>query len=123
MSGLSKIAGLPQMKLGWIVAEYGRQFASYGLRHSVQPGITGWAQVRFGYAANSEETKHKLTYDLFYVKSLSPMLDLKIALFTIPTILFGPTGGNYHAPDEWVSLSSCVKAVEIVAATAADFCA
>jgi acetylornithine deacetylase len=41
----------------------------------------------------------------------------------IPTILFGPTGGNYHAPDEWVSLSSCVKAVEIVRATAAGFCA
>jgi acetylornithine deacetylase len=41
----------------------------------------------------------------------------------IPTILFGPTGGNYHAPDEWVSLTSCVRAVEIVTAAAADFCA
>jgi len=41
----------------------------------------------------------------------------------IPTILFGPTGSNYHAPDEWVSLSSCVQAVEIVTATATDFCA
>ena len=41
----------------------------------------------------------------------------------IPTILFGPTGSNYHAPDEWVSLTSCVQAVEIVTATAADFCA
>ena len=40
----------------------------------------------------------------------------------IPTILFGPTGGNYHAPDEWVSLSSCLKAVEIVRMTAAAFC-
>ena len=41
----------------------------------------------------------------------------------IPTILFGPTGGNYHAPDEWVSLPTCVQAVEIVTAAAADFCA
>jgi acetylornithine deacetylase/succinyl-diaminopimelate desuccinylase-like protein len=41
----------------------------------------------------------------------------------IPTILFGPTGSNYHAPDEWVSLTSCVQAVGIVTATAADFCA
>jgi acetylornithine deacetylase len=41
----------------------------------------------------------------------------------IPTILFGPTGSNYHAPDEWVSLESCVQAVEIVKATATDFCA
>jgi acetylornithine deacetylase len=41
----------------------------------------------------------------------------------IPTILFGPTGGNYHAPGEWVSLASCVQSVEIVTATATDFCA
>lgn len=41
----------------------------------------------------------------------------------IPTILLGATGGNYHAPDEWVSLPSCVQAVEVVQATAADFCA
>lgn len=40
----------------------------------------------------------------------------------IPTILFGPTGGNYHAPDEWVSLPTCVQAAEIVTATAAEFC-
>ena len=40
----------------------------------------------------------------------------------IPTILFGPTGSNYHSPDEWVSLPSCVQAVEIVVATAAGFC-
>jgi acetylornithine deacetylase len=41
----------------------------------------------------------------------------------IPTILFGPTGSNYHAPDEWISLTSCVQAVEIVTATTMDFCA
>ena len=41
----------------------------------------------------------------------------------IPTILFGPTGGRYHAPDEWVSLPSCVQAVDIVTATAGEFCA
>jgi acetylornithine deacetylase len=41
----------------------------------------------------------------------------------IPTLLFGPTGGNYHAPDEWVSLPTCVQAIEIVTATAAEFCA
>ncbi len=40
----------------------------------------------------------------------------------IPTILYGPTGGGYHAPDEWVSISSCVQAVEIVRSAAADFC-
>jgi acetylornithine deacetylase/succinyl-diaminopimelate desuccinylase-like protein len=41
----------------------------------------------------------------------------------IPTILFGPTGGNYHSPDEWVDLPSCVQSVEIVVATATEFCA
>lgn len=61
----------------------------YHLRHSVLPGITGWAQVRHGYAAGEDETNHKLRYDLYYVKNLSLMLDLEVVLRTIRTILTG----------------------------------
>jgi sugar transferase (PEP-CTERM system associated) len=59
----------------------------YDLRHMIRPGITGWAQVRYRYGASLEETKHKLEYDLYYVKHLSIGLDLLIMFETIKTII------------------------------------
>jgi sugar transferase (PEP-CTERM system associated) len=59
----------------------------YDLRHMIRPGITGWAQVRYHYGASLEETKHKLEYDLYYVKHQSIGLDLLIMFETIKTIL------------------------------------
>ncbi|MCA1789495.1 MAG: sugar transferase [Thioalkalivibrio sp.] len=61
----------------------------YQLRHNVRPGITGWAQVRQGYAANTIETETKLRYDFFYVKHCSLGLDAVIVWRTILTILTG----------------------------------
>ena len=58
----------------------------YDLRHMIRPGITGWAQVRYKYGASLEETKHKLEYDLYYMKHLSLGLDLLIMFETIKTI-------------------------------------
>jgi exopolysaccharide biosynthesis polyprenyl glycosylphosphotransferase len=72
---------------------FARHFADeipfYSSRHHVRPGITGWAQVRSGYAADAEETAEKLAYDLFYVRHLSFWLDAVIAWNTIRTILTG----------------------------------
>ena len=59
----------------------------YDLRHMIRPGITGWAQVRYHYGASLEETKHKLEYDLYYIKHQSIGLDLLIMFETIKTIL------------------------------------
>ncbi|MCK5673864.1 MAG: sugar transferase [Spirochaetales bacterium] len=59
----------------------------YNLRHLVKPGLTGWAQVKYRYGSSVEDSSVKLTYDLFYVKNISPILDLKITLKTILTIL------------------------------------
>jgi sugar transferase (PEP-CTERM system associated) len=59
----------------------------YDLRHMIRPGITGWAQVRYRYGASLEETKHKLEYDLFYIKHQSIGLDLLIMFETIKTII------------------------------------
>jgi sugar transferase (PEP-CTERM system associated) len=59
----------------------------YDLRHMIRPGITGWAQVRYRYGASLEETKHKLEYDLYYVKHQSIGLDLLIMFETVKTIL------------------------------------
>jgi lipopolysaccharide/colanic/teichoic acid biosynthesis glycosyltransferase len=51
-------------------------------RHVLRPGITGWAQVQAGYAANETETREKLSFDLYYVKYASGLLDLQILLRT-----------------------------------------
>jgi sugar transferase (PEP-CTERM system associated) len=65
-----------------------RQIPFYMGRHSVKPGITGWAQVRHRYAASIEDSMEKLQYDLYYIKNLSPLLDLVILLNTLQVVLF-----------------------------------
>jgi sugar transferase (PEP-CTERM system associated) len=59
----------------------------YYLRTLVRPGLTGWAQVRYGYGATLAETKEKLEYDLYYIKHMTLGLDLLIMFETIKTIL------------------------------------
>ena len=58
----------------------------YRARLLAKPGITGWAQVNFGYAASLEEMSIKLEYDLYYVKQQSVVLDIVIILRTIATV-------------------------------------
>jgi sugar transferase (PEP-CTERM system associated) len=59
----------------------------YYMRNLIRPGLTGWAQVRYGYGATLAETKEKLEYDLYYVKHMSLGLDLLIMFETVKTIL------------------------------------
>lgn len=61
----------------------------YDERHLVQPGLTGWAQVRYPYAASFEAAARKLQFDLFYIKNMSFLLDIAILLRTFKTILVG----------------------------------
>jgi sugar transferase (PEP-CTERM system associated) len=61
----------------------------YWRRHSVRPGITGWAQVKYQYGSTIEDAKHKLEYELYYIKNLSLKLDLAIILATFKVVLFG----------------------------------
>jgi sugar transferase (PEP-CTERM system associated) len=65
------------------------QIPFYSLRHSVRPGITGWAQVKYQYGGSVEETKTKLEYDLFYIKHLSFTLDLAVLFETGKVMLSG----------------------------------
>ena len=65
------------------------RIAYYGLRSTVRPGVTGWAQVRYGYANNLEEETEKMRYDLYYIKNRSLWLDSRIMLETIGIVLFG----------------------------------
>ncbi len=63
------------------------QLPFYNLRHIIRPGLTGWAQVRYGYGATLEESREKLEYDLYYVKHASLGFDLLIMFETIKIIL------------------------------------
>jgi lipopolysaccharide/colanic/teichoic acid biosynthesis glycosyltransferase len=71
--------------------DFERQFAEeipfYRYRRLVKPGITGWAQTKFPYAASVEETRKKLEYDLYYVKNRSMTLYLQVILWTAETML------------------------------------
>ena len=65
----------------------------YSLRHTVKPGLTGWAQVCYPYGASEEDARHKLEYDLYYIKNMSLLLDIHIIFKTIGVVLF-PSGAR-----------------------------
>ena len=65
-----------------LVAQYRERLPNYDLRHTIKPGLTGWAQVNFGYAADLSETAKKLAYDVEYVKFYGPKMDLLVVLKT-----------------------------------------
>ena len=69
--------------------DFSKTIPFYPLRHTVRPGITGWAQIRHGYAASEPETRIKLEYDFFYIKHISWWLELVIVIATIKTIILG----------------------------------
>ncbi|RJR29488.1 MAG: sugar transferase [Desulfobacteraceae bacterium] len=71
------------------VEELENRIPYYAFRHLVRPGITGWAQVNFPYGASVEDGVRKLEYDLFYIKNMNFLLDLKITLKTIGVVIFG----------------------------------
>jgi sugar transferase (PEP-CTERM system associated) len=66
-----------------------RDIPYYALRHSIKPGLTGWAQVRYQYGSTVDDAKQKLQYDLYYVKNHSLLLDLLIAFETVSVVLTG----------------------------------
>jgi exopolysaccharide biosynthesis polyprenyl glycosylphosphotransferase len=65
------------------------QIPYYLLRQSVRPGLTGWAQTRFGYSVSLEQVTEKMRYDLYYIKQMSFWLDLRILVDTVKIVLFG----------------------------------
>jgi len=71
------------------VAEYEEKIPFYNYRHIVKPGITGWAQVLHGYAANTDEARVKIEHDFYYIKNCSFSLDLIIILMTLKVMFNG----------------------------------
>lgn len=76
------------------VRELSATIPYYGLRHLVRPGLTGWAQVKYGYAADEEDAVEKLQYEFFYLRHQSSAFDLKVLGRTIRSVLGSEGGGR-----------------------------
>ncbi|MEI6289458.1 MAG: sugar transferase [Chloroflexota bacterium] len=86
LSGEMSIVGPRAERAQW-VATFQGEIPFYRARLMVKPGITGWAQINYGYASTVEDTAVKLEYDLFYIKHRSMIMDISIILRTIGTVL------------------------------------
>jgi sugar transferase (PEP-CTERM system associated) len=79
----------PRPERPFFVEQLAREIPFYRQRHTVRPGLSGWAQVKYRYGASLEDAMEKLRYDLYYIKHLSIALDLTIAFDTVKVMLFG----------------------------------
>jgi sugar transferase (PEP-CTERM system associated) len=79
----------PRPERPFFVDQLTQEIAFYALRHSVKPGVTGWAQVRYHYGATLEDSLEKLQFDLYYVKNHTLFLDLAVLLETVGVVLTG----------------------------------
>jgi exopolysaccharide biosynthesis polyprenyl glycosylphosphotransferase len=86
LTGEMSLVG-PRAERPGLVNEYQKQIPFYRARLLVKPGLTGWAQINYGYVASVTETVIKLEYDLYYIKHRTLAMDIAIILRTIGTVL------------------------------------
>jgi len=79
----------PRPERPFFVDKLMREIPFYAVRHSIKPGLTGWAQVRYHYGASVEDSAEKLQYDLYYVKNHTLFLDLLVLFKTVGVVLTG----------------------------------
>ena len=84
---MSLIGPRPEQKV--FVDQFEEEIPFYSYRHIVKPGISGWAQVVHGYAADVDDTKVKIEHDFYYIKYFSLWLDILIVFKTLKTMLTG----------------------------------
>jgi sugar transferase (PEP-CTERM system associated) len=87
LKGQMSLVG-PRPERPSFVAQLKEQIPFYDVRHSVKPGVTGWAQVRYSYGASLEDARRKHQFDLYYVKNNSLFLDLLVLIETVSVVLF-----------------------------------
>jgi len=78
----------PRPERPFFVEQLAKEIPFYQQRHTVKPGITGWAQVKYRYGSSLEDATEKLRYDLYYIKHLSVFFDLTIVFDTVKVVLF-----------------------------------
>ncbi len=79
----------PRPERPQFVDQLNQEIRYYNIRHSVKPGLTGWAQLRYPYGASVRDAEEKLKFDLFYVKNHGLVFDMMIMLQTVEVVLFG----------------------------------
>jgi sugar transferase (PEP-CTERM system associated) len=79
----------PRPERAFFVDQLTKEIPFYAVRHSIKPGVTGWAQVRYHYGASIDDAAQKLQYDLYYVKNHSLLLDLVVLFETVGVVLGG----------------------------------
>lgn len=79
----------PRPERPFFVDQLAAKIPYYGARHSIKPGITGWAQVRYPYGASLDDAVEKLQYDLYYVKNHTLFLDVMVLIETVQVVLWG----------------------------------
>lgn len=79
----------PRPERPFFVAQLIEEIPFYGARHSIKPGLTGWAQVRYSYGSSKDDAMRKLQFDLYYVKNHTLLLDLLILIGTVRVVLSG----------------------------------
>ena len=79
----------PRPERPYFVEKLKQNIPYYDLRHSVKPGITGWAQISYRYGDSEQDAVEKLQYDLYYIKHMSPIFDLQIIFESFKVIVFG----------------------------------
>ena len=79
----------PRPERPFFVDQFTHEIPFFAVRHSVKPGITGWAQVCYHYGATVEDAAEKLQYDLYYVKNHSLSLDLLVLFETVGVVITG----------------------------------
>ncbi len=79
----------PRCEWDKLCKEYEKEIPFYNIRHSVKPGLTGWAQVRYPYGMGVEDALQKLTYDIYYIKHQNLAFDLVILFKTVKIVVFG----------------------------------
>jgi len=79
----------PRPERPHFVAQLAEQIPYYEQRHLIAPGLTGWAQIKYPYGSSIEDARHKLEYDLFYIKNHTLLFDMIILAETFKIILFG----------------------------------
>jgi exopolysaccharide biosynthesis polyprenyl glycosylphosphotransferase len=79
----------PRPERPFFVEQLTKDIPFYAVRHSVKPGLTGWAQVRYHYGSTVEDSQQKLQFDLYYVKNHTLFLDLVVLMETVGVVLTG----------------------------------
>ena len=79
----------PRPEREFFIQQLEKEIPYYNLRHTVKPGLTGWAQVMYPYGASVEDAYRKLQYDLYYIKHHSILFDVKVLLKTVTIVIFG----------------------------------